>query len=134
MIIPYSTLSSPPLSSPPISLTKSWSLATSLKKIYIENFIIRNYFKKDFLNFFSLGTISQSSNNHPVTFIEKFTHQFVFQALNEVSQSNIFLVFFIYFWSSKVNSIFIIIRIGFSSVNSILIDFFSSSSFPPNYF
>ena len=50
--IPYSTLSSPPLSSPPVSLTKSRSLATSLiKKNYIENFSIRNYFKKDFLNF-----------------------------------------------------------------------------------
>ena len=41
-----------PLSSPPVSLTKSRSLAISfLKKIFKENFSIRNYFKKDFLNF-----------------------------------------------------------------------------------
>ena len=40
-----------PLSSPSVSLGKSWSLAVSMKKIYIENFLIRNYFKKDLLNF-----------------------------------------------------------------------------------
>ena len=36
---------------PPVSLGKSWSLTISLKKNYIQNFRIRNYFKKDFLNF-----------------------------------------------------------------------------------
>ena len=41
----------PSLSCPPVSLTKFWLLATSLKKIYIDNFSIRNYFKKDLLNF-----------------------------------------------------------------------------------
>ena len=41
----------PYLSCQTVSLTKSWSLATSLNKIYIENFSIRNYFKKDLLNF-----------------------------------------------------------------------------------
>ena len=40
-----------PLSSPPVSLGKSWSLTISLKKIYTENFRIRNYFKKIFLIF-----------------------------------------------------------------------------------
>ena len=52
LILPYSMLYSPPLSSPPISLTNSWSLAIIIeKKNYIENFSIRNYFKKDILNF-----------------------------------------------------------------------------------
>ena len=71
----YMTLSSPPLSSPPVSLAKSWSLAISLKKIYIENFRIRNYFKKDFLNF-SFHYVRYC--NHLVTFLEKFPHQFAF--------------------------------------------------------
>ena len=44
--IPYSTLSSPL-----VSLAKSWSLAISLKKNLYKNFSIRNYFKKDLLNF-----------------------------------------------------------------------------------
>ena len=66
---------SPPLSSPPVSLTKSWSLATSLKKFYIENSRIRNYFKKYIqIFFFSLGMIQQSSSY----FLEKFPHQLTF--------------------------------------------------------
>ena len=50
---PVPPLSSPPpcLVPPPVSLGKSWSLTISLKKNYIENFRIRNYFKKDFLIF-----------------------------------------------------------------------------------
>ena len=64
-----------PLSSPPVSLAKSWSLIISLKKIYIENFRIRNYFKKDFLNF-SFHYVRYC--NHLVTFLEKFPHQFAF--------------------------------------------------------
>ena len=94
--IPYSTLSSPPplclVPPPPVSLGKSWSLTISLKKNYIENFRIWNYFIKDFLNF-SFHYVRYC--NHLVTFLEKFSYQFTFfQALNEVSQSNIFLVFF----------------------------------------
>ena len=45
-----------------------------------------------------------------------FLISLLLQAFNEVSQINIFLVFFFYIWSSKVISIFIIIRIWFSSV------------------
>ena len=77
---------------PPVGLGKSWSLTISLKKNYIQNFRIRNYFKKDFLN---LSFHNVRYCNHLVTFLEKISHQFAFfQALNEVSQSNIFLVFF----------------------------------------
>ena len=77
---------------PPVSFGKSWSLTISLKKNYIENFRIKNYFKKIFFNF-SFHYVRYC--NHLVTFFENFSHQFVFfQALNEVSQSNIFLVFF----------------------------------------
>ena len=81
--IPYSTLSSPP----PVSLAKSWSFTILLKKNYIENFRIRNYFKKDFLNF-SFHYVQYF--NHLVTFLEKIPHQFALQALTQVSQSNIF--------------------------------------------
>ena len=68
LLLPYLTLSTPPLSSPPVSLRKSWSLTISLKKINIENFRIRNYFKKDFLNF-SFHYVRCC--NHPVTFFKK---------------------------------------------------------------
>ena len=80
--LPYSTLSSPPpLSSPPVSLVKSWSLAISLKKIYIENFFIRNYFKKDLLNFFiryDTAIIKQSSSY----FFEKISSSVCFCKLS----------------------------------------------------
>ena len=65
----------PPLSSPPVSLGKSWSLTILLKKIYNENFRYRNYFKKNFLNF-SFHYVRYW--NHLVTFLEKFSHQFAF--------------------------------------------------------
>ena len=43
----FDAVQSPSLSSPPVSLGKSWSLTISLKKNYIEEFLwIRNYFKK----------------------------------------------------------------------------------------
>ena len=96
-------------------------------KNYIENFSIRNYLKKDILNFlFSLDTIPQSFSYF---FKIKNLINLLLQALIEVSQSNIFFVFFFYTWSFKFNSIFIVIRIYFWSVSSILISSFSSSSF-----
>ena len=64
---------------PPVSLGKSWSLTISLKKNYIENFRIRNYFKKDFLNF-SFHYVRYY--NHLVTFLEKNSHQFSFFKLS----------------------------------------------------
>ena len=63
---------------PPVSLGKSWSLTISLKN-YIEDFRIRNYFKKDFLNF-SFHYVRYC--NHLVTFLEKFPHQFAFFKLS----------------------------------------------------
>ena len=88
----------PPLTSPPVSLGKSWSLTISLKKIYIENFRIRNYFKKDFLNF-SFHYVRYC--NHLVTFFEKkFLISLLLQALNQVSQSNI-----LHFTSDHLKSI-----------------------------
>ena len=62
-------------------------------------------------------------------FLKIFLINLLLQALNEVSLSNIFLVFFCYIWSSKVNSIFIISGSAFWSVNSISIGSFSFSSF-----
>ena len=80
--IPYSTLSKHPLSSPPVSLAKSWSLATSLNKFYIENFIIKNYFKKDLLNFlfirYDTAIIKQSSSY----LFEKFSSSVCFCKLS----------------------------------------------------
>ena len=55
----------------------------------------------------------QSSNNHLVTYLKIFHHQLAFEILNEVSQSNIFLVFFLYIWSFKVNRIFHHFRTSF---------------------
>ena len=88
-LVPYSTLSSPP----PCKFGKILVVDNFVEKNYFENFRIRNYFKKDFLNF-SFHYVRYC--NHLVTFLEKISHQFalIFQALNEVSQSNIFLVFF----------------------------------------
>ena len=47
----FDVVQSSPLSSPPINLGKVWSLIILLKKNYIENFRIRNYFKNIFLIF-----------------------------------------------------------------------------------
>ena len=85
--IPYSTLSTPTCKFGKILVVDNF-----VEKNYIEIFRIRNYFKKDFLNF-SFHYVRYC--NHLVTFLEKNSHQFAFyQALNEVSQSIIFLVFF----------------------------------------
>ena len=62
--------------------------------------------RKIFWIFFSLGTIQQSSKSHSVTFLKKFHHQLAFVIFNGVSQSNIFLVFFLYIWSFKVKQHF----------------------------
>ena len=89
----FDAVQSPPLSSPPCKFGKILVVDNFVEKNYFENFRIRNYLKKDFLNF-SFHYIRYC--NHLVTFLEKISHQFalIFQALNEVSQSNIFLVFF----------------------------------------
>ena len=67
--------SPPPLSSPPCKFGKILVVDHFVEKIYIENFRIRNYFKKDFLNF-SFHYVRYC--NHLVTFFEKFPHQFAF--------------------------------------------------------
>ena len=83
----------PPLSSPPVSMEKSWSLTISLKKIILKILELEITSKKKFLNF-SFHYVRYC--NHIITFLEiKFLISLLFfQALNEVSQSNIFLVFF----------------------------------------
>ena len=59
-----------------------------------------------------------------------FIISLLLQTLNEVSQSNIIFVFFLYIWSFKVNSIFIIIRICLFlsklNINWFLLSLFSS--------
>ena len=72
--IPYSTLSRPPA-----SFGKSWSLTILFKKNYIENFRIRNYFTKDFLNF-SFHYVQYC--NHLVTFWKNFLISLLFFKLS----------------------------------------------------
>ena len=61
--------------------------------------------------------------------MKNFPHYLVFVILNEVNHCNIFPVFFLYTWSSKVNRIFIIFRISFflSKLNWLLLFFIISS-------
>ena len=95
-------------------------------KFYIGNFSIRNYFiKRSFFLFIKSDTaiIKQSSN----TFLWKCSHQLDFVILNEVSFSNIFLVLFLYTWSSKINSIFIVFRTSILFVKLNINYYFSSS-------
>ena len=113
----------------PVSLTKSWSLATSLNKYLIKNLVLEITSRKIFLIFLF---IKYRYRNHPVNFLKILFISLLLQAINEVSQDNIFLVFFLYIWSSKVNSIFTVSGLAFCSVSSMLIGSFSSSSFPPS--
>ena len=89
----FDAVQSPLCLVPPCKFGKILVIDNFVEKNYFENFRIRNYFKKDFFNF-SFHYVRYC--NHLVTFLEKISHQFalIFQALNEVSQSNIFLVFF----------------------------------------
>ena len=123
----FDDVQSPPLCLvPPVSLGKSWSLTISLNKNYIQNFRIRNYFKKDFLNF-SFHNVRYC--NHLVTFLEKISHQFAFFKLSMKLARAISFSSSFFIWLFKINRIYIIIRICFLSVSSILIGSFSSSSF-----
>ena len=107
-------------------------MATSVNKILYKNFFIRNYFKKDLFNF-SFHLVRYCNHQAFIQLLFKnFPHQFAFVILNEVSHSNIFLVF-LYTRSSKINNIFIISGQFFCSVSSISIGSFSSSSFHQNY-
>ena len=99
-----------PFVSSPVNFAKSWSLEKSLNKVlYWKYLVLEITSKKICLIFFLLGTIPQSSSYF---FLKNFLIILLLQSLNEVSQSNIFFVFF-YIWSFKVNSIFIIIWICF---------------------
>ena len=90
--------------------------------------------KKIFLIFFLLGTIPQSSKQLSNYFFGKFSSLVFFCKLsNEVSQSNIFIVFFLYILSSKVNNIFIILGLAFCSVNLISINSYLLHHFPLSY-
>ena len=99
-----------------------------VRKIIHQNFSIWNYFIKIFIIFlftrYETTIIKQSFS----CFFENFPNLFAFVSLNEVSQSNIFLVFFLYIWLFKVNSNFIISGPAFCSVSSISIGSFSFSS------
>ena len=66
----FDVVQSPPLSSPPCKFGK-----ILVVDHFIENFRIKNYFKKDFLNF-SYHYVRYCNNL--VTFLEKFPHQFAF--------------------------------------------------------
>ena len=115
----------PPLYLIPCEFGKIRSRQFHLTKLYIEHFNIKNYFKIILLNFlfiwYDTAIISYFSKHFP--------HLLAFVIFNEVNLSNIFLVFFFYIWSFKVDSIFIIIRFCFCSVSSILIGSFSPFSF-----
>ena len=69
--------------------------------------------------------IKQSSSD----FLRKNSLQFTFVIFNEVNLNNFFSSSSSCIWSFKANSIFIIIKISFCSVSSILIGSFSSPSF-----
>ena len=120
----YSTLSSPL-----VSLSKSWSLKFYWTKFYIKILVLEITSRKIFLIFhfikYDIAIIKQTFNN----ILKNLHHQLAFEILNEVSQSNIFHVFFLQIWSFKVNSILIISGPAFCSVNSISICSFSSSFF-----
>ena len=60
---------------PPCKFGKILVVDHFVEKNYIEIFRIRNYFKKDFLNF-SFHYVRYC--NHLVTFLGKFPHQFAF--------------------------------------------------------
>ena len=72
----FDVVQSSPLSSPPCKFGKILVVDKFVEKNYIENFRIRNYFKKDFLNF-SFHYVRYC--NHLVTFLEKIYHQFFFK-------------------------------------------------------
>ena len=118
-------LSSSPLSSPPCNFEKIFVVDYFIEKFYFENFSIRDYFKKDLLKF--------SFHWYDTIIIQFFCwknpHQLTFIIFNEVSQSNIFLVFFLCTWWFKINRIFIISVLKLCSVNLISICSFSSFSF-----
>ena len=74
----FDVVQSPPLSSPPRKFGKILVVDNFVEKNYIENFRIRNYFKKDFLNF-SFHYVRYC--NHLVTFLEKkFSSVFFFSS------------------------------------------------------
>ena len=107
----FDVVQSPPLSSPPCKFGKILVVDNFVEKIILKILELEITSKKIFI-YFSFHYVRYC--NHLVTFLGKNYHQFAFfQALNEVSQSNIFLVFFCYIWSSRFNRIFIIIRICF---------------------
>ena len=118
-----------PLSSPPVSLAKSWSLAISLNKIFILKILVLEITSR--MIFLIFLFIRYDTAIIQLLFWKNFLISLLLQAPNEVSQSNIFLVFFFYIWSSKVNSIFIIIRICFLfnkfNINWFLLFFIVSS-------
>ena len=123
MYLPYSTLSSSPCKFCKILVVGNFFEQNFILEILVLEITSRKVFY--FFIWYDTAVIKQSSSY----FSKNFPHLFAFASPNEVSQRNIFFVFFFYIWSSKVNSIFIIIRIWFCSVNSILIGSFSSSSF-----
>ena len=82
---------------PPVSLGKSWSLTISLKKFILKILELEITSKKIF---FSLCTILQSSCYY---FGKISLTSLLLQALNQVSQSNIFLV--LHFTSDHLKSI-----------------------------
>ena len=120
------------IQSPPLCLV----LCKFDKILVVGNFIEQNFIlkilvleitsRKIFLIFLSIrydtAIIIQST-----IFWKFFLISLLSQALNVVSLNNIFLVFFLYIQSLKVNSNLIIIRNCFCSVNSISIGSFYSS-------
>ena len=110
-----------PLSSTPVSMVKKMVVGKFIKQNFILKILVLEITSKKILLIFlfiryDTAIIKQSSSY----FLGKnFLISLILQALNEVSQSNIFLVFFLYIWLFKVNSILIIIGISylFSKLN-----------------
>ena len=129
-ILPYSTLSSPPLSISPCKFGKLLIVRNFIEQNFkLKALILEITSRKIFLIILFMWyhiTIIQ------LLFLKILLISLLLQALNEVYNSYIFLVFFLYTWSSKVNSIFITSGQAFCLINSISIGSFSFS-FSPSY-
>ena len=99
----------PPLFNLPCKFDKILVVGNFIEQIFILKILVLEITsKKIFLIFhfirYDIAIIKQSSRY----FFKKFLSSACFVIFNEVRQRNIFSVFFLYTWSSKVNSIFII--------------------------
>ena len=120
-VLPYLTLSSPPCNFGKILVVGYFIEQNFILKILVLEIILRKI-SLIFLFIRYDTTIIQ------LLFWKNFLISLLLQALNEIIQSNIFLVFFFYTRSFKVNSIYIISGSDFCLTDSRSIGLFSYSS------